>query len=104
MAHATNGQQTQTAGSKIRITDIETYAVSAGWKNWLLVKVCTDSGLHGIGEATMNGFVKTTEAAVHELAHFAVGKDPRQVNAINQALLETIQDAGHINRLAAAAI
>ncbi len=88
----------------MKITHIETYTVSAGWKNWLFVRVCTDAGLHGIGEATMNGFVKTTEAAVHELAHFAVGKDPRQVNAINQALLETIQDAGHVHRLAAAAV
>ena len=92
------------AVSDLKITKIETYTVSAGWKNWLFIKVCTNNGLHGIGEATMNGFVKTTEAAVHELAHFAIGKDPRQVNAITQSLLETIQDAGHINRLAAAAI
>ena len=88
----------------LKITGIETYTVSAGWKNWLFIKVCTNTGLHGIGEATINGFVKTTEAAVHELAHFAVGKNPFQVNAITQAMLETIQDAGHINRLAAAAV
>ena len=97
-------KRTVPAMSDFRITDIETYTVSAGWKNWLFVKVCTDGGLHGIGEATMNGFVKTTEAAIQELAHFALGKDPRQVNAITQSMLETIQDAGHINRLAAAAI
>ncbi len=88
----------------MRINGIETYAVSAGWKNWLFVRVCTDAGLCGIGEATINGFIKTTEAAVHELAHFAVGKDPRQVNAVSQRVLETIQDAGHIHRLAAAGI
>ena len=79
------------AVSDLKITKIETYTVSAGWKNWLFIKVCTNNGLHGIGEATMNGFVKTTEAAVHELAHFAIGKDPRQVNAITQSLLETVQ-------------
>ena len=88
----------------MKITGIETYTVSAGWKNWLFVKVCTDSGLHGIGEATMNGFIRTTETAIHELTHFAVGKDPRQVGAINQSILETIQDGGHIHRLAAAGI
>jgi galactonate dehydratase len=88
----------------MKITGIETCTVSAGWKNWLFVRVCIDAGLYGIGEATINGFTKTTEAAVHELAHFAVGKDPRQVNAINQCVLETIQDAGHIHRLAAAGI
>jgi galactonate dehydratase len=88
----------------MRISGVETYPVSAGWKNWLFVKVSTDSGVYGIGEATINGFIKTTEAAVRELAHFAVGKDPRQVNAVNQSVLETIQDAGHIHRLAAAGI
>ena len=88
----------------MKITQIETYTVSAEWKNWLFVKVCTDDGLYGIGEATMNGFIKTTEAAVHELAHFAVGKDPRRVNAVTKAVLEPIQDGGHIHRLATAGI
>ena len=88
----------------MKITHIETYTVSVGWKNWLFLKVCTDSGLYGIGEATMNGFIKTTEAAVHELEHFAIGKDPRDVNAIARTIIETIQDAGHIHRLAMAAI
>ncbi len=88
----------------MKITHIETYTVSAGWKNWLFLKVCTDSGLHGIGEATINGFIKTTEAAVYELEHFAVGKDPRNVGAVARAVIETVQDAGHIHRLAMAGI
>ena len=66
----------------MKITHIETYTVSVGWKNWLFLKVCTDTGLYGISEATINGFIRTTEAAVHELEHFAIGKDPRQVNAV----------------------
>lgn len=88
----------------MKITNIETYTVSAGWKNWLFIKVYTDKGLYGIGEATINGFIKTTEAAVHELAHFAIGKDPRQVNAIAHTIISTIQDAGHIHRLVMAAV
>ena len=88
----------------MKIDKIETYTVSAGWKNWLFIKVCTDEGLYGIGEATMNGFIKTTEAAVHELAHFAIGQDPRQVNAIARKIITTIQDAGHIHRLVMGAV
>lgn len=88
----------------MKITDILTYTVSAGWKNWLFIKVCTDEGVYGIGEATINGFIKTTEAAVHELKHFAVGKDPRQVTAIARKIIGTIQDAGHIHRLVMAGI
>jgi galactonate dehydratase len=88
----------------VKITNIETYTVSAGWKNWLFIKVCTDKSICGIGEATINGFIKTTETAVHELAHFAIGKDPRQVNAIAHTIISTIQDAGHIHRLVMAAV
>jgi galactonate dehydratase len=87
-----------------RITKIETFTVSAGWKNWLFVKVWAESGVYGIGEATINGFIKTTEAAVHELAHFVIGKDASQVNAVAHAILYPIQDAGHIHRLAAGAV
>jgi len=88
----------------MKITDIETYSVSAGWKNWLFLRVLTDEGLHGTGEATINGFIKTTEAAVHELKQLVIGKDPLQVNAVKERLAHTVQDAGHIHRLATAGI
>jgi galactonate dehydratase len=88
----------------MKITHIDTYSVSVDWKNWLFVRVVTDEGLYGIGEATMNGFIKTTEAAIHELKPLVIGKDPRQVSALTMALLETIQDGGHIHRLATAGI
>jgi L-alanine-DL-glutamate epimerase-like enolase superfamily enzyme len=51
----------------MKITDIETYTVSAVWKIWLFIRVRTDSDLYGVGEATINGFIKATESAVHEL-------------------------------------
>jgi galactonate dehydratase len=88
----------------VKITKIETYTVSAGWKNWLFVKVCTDSEVYGISEATINGFIATTETAVHELSHFVVGQDPRQLNLIVDRILTTIADVGHIHRLVAGAI
>ena len=88
----------------MKITDIETYTVSVEWKNWLFIRVRTDSDLYGIGEATINGFIKTTEAAVHELKHFAIGRDPREVPAIARKIITTIQDAGHIHRLVMGAV
>jgi galactonate dehydratase len=88
----------------MRIESIETYTVSAGWKNWLFIKVITDEGLYGIGEATINGFIKTTEAAIHELKHFAIGRDPRHITAVATTIIGSIQDAGHIHRLAMGAI
>ncbi len=76
----------------MKISDIETYTVSAEWKNWLFVKVRTDTELYGIAEATINGFIKTTEAAIHELKHFAIGRDPREITAIAHRVIGSIQD------------
>ena len=89
----------------MRIAAIKTVTVGAGWKNWLFVRVVTDTGLHGIGEGTLNGFIRTTEAAVHELRHLAIGQDPRRITALAKRLLESVSlDSGHIHRTAIAAI
>src|SRR5258707_945927 len=88
----------------MKITGIETYSVSAGWKNWLFIKVLTDSDVYGISEATINGFIKTTEAAVRELKHFAIGRDPFEVTAIATKIIGSIQDAGHIHRMVMGAV
>jgi galactonate dehydratase len=89
----------------MRIVAIETHAVGAGWKNWLFVRVITDTGLHGVGEATLNGFIRTTEAAVRELEHLAIGQDPLRITALAKRLLDSVSlDGGHIHRTAIAAI
>ncbi len=89
----------------MRITDIETYTVSAGWKNWLFVRVLTDAGIHGIGEGTLNGFIRTTEAGVHELKHLAIGQEPRRVRALAKRMLDSVSlDGGHIHRTVIAAV
>jgi galactonate dehydratase len=89
----------------MKIVDIETYAVGAGWKNWLFVRVVTDTGIYGIGEGTLNGFIRTTEAGVHELKHLAIGQDPRRINQLAKRLLDSVSlDGGHIHRTVIAAI
>lgn len=89
----------------MRIAGIETVAVGAGWKNWLFVRVRTEDGRYGLGEATLNGFIRSTEAAVHELEHLVLGMDPRRVKQVAAALLERVSlDGGHIHRTAIAGI
>ena len=89
----------------MKITEIETFTVGAGWKNWLFVKVHTDEGIHGVGEGTLNGFIKTTEAGVHELKHLAVGQDPRRINTLAKRMLDSVSlDGGHIHRTVIAAV
>ena len=89
----------------MKIKSIDTIAVGAGWKNWLFVIVHTDDGLHGVGEGTLNGFIRTTETAVHELEHLVIGQDPRNVKVIAKSLMESVSlDGGHIHRTAVAAV
>lgn len=89
----------------MRITEIETLPVGAGWKNWCFVRVHTDEGLIGLGEGTLNGFARTIEAAVHELAHLVVGEDPRDVRRLSKRLIDRVSnDGGHIHKTAVAAI
>ncbi|MFL5260630.1 MAG: mandelate racemase/muconate lactonizing enzyme family protein, partial [Hyphomicrobiales bacterium] len=89
----------------MRITGIETFTVGAGWKNWLFVKIHTDARIHGVGEGTLNGFIRTTEAGIRELEHLVIGEDPRRVRALAKRLLDSVSlDAGHIHRTIIAAI
>ena len=61
---------------RMRVTEVKTFLVGGSWRNWLIVKLETDAGIHGVGEATLEGKSKTVEAAVVELARYIVGKDP----------------------------
>lgn len=89
----------------MRITGIETFTVGAGWKNWLFVRVHTDAGITGLGEGTLNGFIRTTEAAVRELEHLVIGQDPRRITALAKRMLDSVSlDGGHIHRTAIATV
>lgn len=89
----------------MRIVDVETYPVGAGWKNWLFVRVVTDGGLHGVGEATLNGLTRACEAAVQELKHLVIGRDPRAVRRNAAELYNRISnEGGHVHRAAIAGI
>ena len=70
-----------------KITDIKTFLVGGSWRNWLIVKIETDvDGLHGIGEATLEGRSATAETAVHELKRYLMGKDPFEIEKHFQEL------------------
>jgi galactonate dehydratase len=70
----------------MKITELKTYVVGNPWKNWVFVKVCTDEGLTGIGEATGGLSAKPGEAQVHELARFVIGEDPLQPERVWQRM------------------
>jgi galactonate dehydratase len=70
----------------VKITQVQTFIVGNPWKNWLFVKVHTDEGLTGLGEATSGLSTRPNEAAVHELSRFVIGEDPLQPEALWQKM------------------
>lgn len=73
----------------MKIATIETLPCWADWKNWLFVKITTDEGLYGWGEASLAGPIWAVEAAVHELGAVLIGQDPSGVERHWQAMYHT---------------
>lgn len=64
----------------MKITHIKTWIVFNGfWKNWVFVKMETDEGVSGVGEATLEGKEHSVVAAIQELSNYLVGKDPTEI-------------------------
>ena len=70
----------------MKITEVRTFVVGNPWKNWVFVKLHTDEGLTGLGEATGGLSSKPNEAAVHEIGRFAIGEDPLQPERLWQRM------------------
>jgi len=66
----------------MKIIDIRTLVVGNPWKNWVFVVVETDEGITGVGEATGGLSTQPQVAAVEEVKHLVIGRDPRDVHAI----------------------
>src|SRR5258708_35036838 len=60
----------------VKITKVETFAFWVDWCNWLFVRISTDDGLQGWGEASLHGALRSVETAIGELGEHLVGQDP----------------------------
>ena len=60
----------------MKITEIKTILTCPANRNLLLVKVCTDEGVHGCGEGTLNGNEPVVAKAVEHMAPLLIGMDP----------------------------
>ena len=71
----------------MKITDIKTIVTNAGMRNWVFVKVETDSpGLAGWGEASMEWKTRAVVGAIEDLKPFILGDDPMRIEHIYQKL------------------
>ena len=71
----------------MKITSISTRIVNAEMRNWVFVRVETDSpGLYGWGEATLEWKTRAVAGAIEDLAPLIIGKDPRDIEQIVRIL------------------
>lgn len=68
--------------ANLKITDIRVYPVGVGGRNLLFVKVQTDQGIDGIGEAYSAGPDDATIATIYDFKRWLIGQDPRNIEHI----------------------
>lgn len=65
----------------MKVTDIKTFAVDCFRTNWVFVKVYTDEGVDGVGEATLEYKEKALMGAVEHIREYLIGKNPLNIEA-----------------------
>jgi galactonate dehydratase len=70
----------------VRITAIRPLIVNAHMRNWIFVKVETDAGLIGWGEASLEWKTRAVAGAIGDLEPFIVGQDPRRIEHLGQIM------------------
>lgn len=90
-----NGGRIGNAGP-MKITDIATFLVGAGGRNWIYVKVLTDQGVYGIGEAYSAGPDEATVKVIEDFKLWLVGEDPRNVQYLFDVMYNTTRFPGGV--------
>jgi galactonate dehydratase len=70
----------------VKITAVKTVVVNARMRNWVFVKVETDEGLVGWGEASLEWKTRGVVGCVEDLAPMIVGQDPRRIEHLYQIM------------------
>ena len=70
----------------MKITDLRVFQTQGGHANWTFVKLYTDSGLTGVGEASLERNDEVVVRALETFRDFLVGQDPFQIEYIWNAL------------------
>ena len=70
----------------MKITEVRVIITSPG-RNFVSLKICTDQGLYGVGDATLNGRELAVSAYLKDhIVPMLVGRDPHQIEDIWQFL------------------
>lgn len=80
----------------MKITRIETIIVGAPTpgggllsnRNYIFVKVHTDEGITGLGEATLSGYVNTIKGLFKDIENLLIGEDPTRIEFLTQVMIK----------------
>lgn len=61
----------------MKITNIESFIVDAGWRPWIFVKIETDEGITGYGECSEGRNPFAVAGAIRDFTPLLIGRDPR---------------------------
>ena len=70
----------------MKIVSQKVFVANVTRTNFVFVKLITDDGIHGLGEATLEWKTKTVVAALEDLERAVVGRDPFAVDATIEQL------------------
>jgi L-alanine-DL-glutamate epimerase-like enolase superfamily enzyme len=70
----------------MKITNIETYPVWGGGRNFLFVVIDTDEGIHGVGEAGLTGRELAVIGGIEHFKPLLIGENPFRIEYIWQKL------------------
>jgi galactonate dehydratase len=70
----------------VKITAVTTVVVNAQMRNWVFVKVSTDEGVVGWGEASLEWKTRAVCGAVADLEPLIVGQDPARIEHLFQIM------------------
>ncbi len=74
----------------MKIKDIKVFVCSPG-RNFVTVKIITDAGTYGLGDATVNGREMAVVAYLEEhLVPCLIGRDPQEIEDIWQYLYKGV--------------
>jgi len=70
----------------MKITDIKTLITFADWRNFIFVKVFTDEGIVGVGEASLEWSELAVAGAIRNLSPLVIGRDPSRIEELWQSM------------------
>ena len=81
-----SGRQRLFQGNPMKIIAQKVFIANVSRTNFVFVKLYTDDGIDGVGEATLEWKTKTVVSALEDLERVLIGRDPFAVDAIIEQL------------------